>query len=212
MGTMSLTMAIPYFFSFNKAREGLNKIKDLFKRENNDNVNNVTENNDQKNIEQIIPETCEGYLTFTNVHFNHPRKKEKNILNCFNLEIDSGDKVAIIGENGCGKTIILDLIKRFYEPDRGTIELDDNDLATINVNWLRSQIGIVDEDPDIFSTTIYDNISIGCSDALPADIHQVSRAVGIHEFISKLPNVRNIHNDKYESYLHDLFYRNTSLK
>lgn len=85
--------------------------------------------------------------------FSYPKEKSKKILSHLNLEIDSKTS-AFVGESGCGKSTILQLLMRYYDPDEGTITLDGTDLKLLNLEWLRSQIGYVGQEPVLFATTI----------------------------------------------------------
>lgn len=90
----------------------------------------------------IIPSSFKGNFKFKGVSFAYPKDKSKKILNNLNLEIN-GTFTAFVGESGCGKSTIFQLLMRFYDPDEGTITLDDVDLRDLDLNWLRNQIGYV---------------------------------------------------------------------
>ncbi|VDP66794.1 unnamed protein product [Schistosoma curassoni] len=92
------------------------------------------------------------------------------IFNDFSLTIQSNETTAFVGPSGCGKTTITQLIERFYDPDNGQVLFDDTDLRALNVNWIRSNIGIVQQDPVLFTGTISENIRMGClNDTLTND-------------------------------------------
>jgi ATP-binding cassette subfamily B (MDR/TAP) protein 1 len=90
----------------------------------------------------LKPNTFKGVIKFDHVSFAYPKDKKRNILNNLNLEIDCNNS-AFVGESGCGKSTILQLIMRFYDPDQGDVYLDDNNLKDIDINWLREHIGYV---------------------------------------------------------------------
>ena len=92
--------------------------------------------------------------------FAYPKDKSKNILNDLNLEIHSKTS-AFVGESGCGKSTVFQMILRFYDPDQGRVTLDGVDLREIDLAWLRSQIGYVGQEPVLFATSIRENLLFG---------------------------------------------------
>ena len=115
-----------------------------------------------KNAESaIIPEKFEGVFEFKNVKFNYPKdNKKKKVFEGLNMKIDC-TKTVIKGNSGCGKSTILQLIMRFYDPDEGEITLDGVNLKNIDIQWLRSQIGYVGQEPVLFATSIRQNLLLG---------------------------------------------------
>jgi len=97
--------------------------------------------------------------------------------------------VAFVGSSGCGKSTCIQLLQRFYDPLEGQINLDNRDLKTLNVKWLKSQIGVVNQEPVLFGTTIYENIKFGKEDATDEEIEAAARNANAHDFIMYLPNV-----------------------
>jgi len=97
--------------------------------------------------------------------------------------------VAFVGSSGCGKSTCIQLLQRFYDPLDGQITLDNRDLKTLNVKWLKSQIGVVNQEPILFGTTIYENIKFGKEDATVEEIEAAARNANAHDFIMSLPNV-----------------------
>jgi ABC-type multidrug transport system fused ATPase/permease subunit len=98
--------------------------------------------------------------------------------------------VAFVGSSGCGKSTCMQLLQRFYDPLEGKITLDNKDLKSLNVKWLRSQIGVVNQEPILFGTTIYENIKFGKDDATEEDIRLAAMNANAHDFIMSLPDVR----------------------
>jgi ABC-type bacteriocin/lantibiotic exporter with double-glycine peptidase domain len=88
------------------------------------------------------------------VHFSYPLRKDVKILRGVSLSVGPGKKLALVGPSGCGKSTTVNLLMRFYDPDRGTISLDGNDLRRLNVRWLRDQIGVVSQEPILFDGTL----------------------------------------------------------
>ena len=83
------------------------------------------------------------------------------MLDNVSFDVKSGHTMALVGASGCGKSTIVQLIERFYNPTAGSIKLDGNDIRTLNIQWLREQIGVVNQEPILFGTTIAQNIRFG---------------------------------------------------
>ena len=97
------------------------------------------------------------------VNFAYPARPEINVCNQYSLRIEPGQTVALVGASGSGKSTIVQLLLRFYDPQEGAVLLDGKDLRSLNVRWLRSQIGYVGQEPVLFAGTIADNIAYGLS-------------------------------------------------
>ena len=124
---------------------------------------------------------CRGGISFRNVSFSYGQGP-KAIQNV-NLEIEPGKQYALVGASGAGKTTMLSLILRFYDPQAGVIELDGRDLRTITQKSLREHIGIVTQDTFLFHDTIYENIRYGRLDATEAEIQAAAKLAYAHDFI-----------------------------
>ena len=129
--------------------------------------------------------SVEGHLVFEDVWFSYDDKNM--VLKDIDLDVRPGQTVAILGATGSGKSSIINLIPRFYDVSKGNIKLDDLDLRDITIKNLRSHIGIVRQDPYIFSTTLRENIAYGVESATTRDIEGAARQAKIHEFIKSLP-------------------------
>ncbi|XP_048137934.1 ABC transporter B family member 19-like [Rhodamnia argentea] len=138
--------------------------------------------------EDTHPGRIEGTAQFQNVKFNYPSRPEVTVLRNFTLKIEAGTKVALVGPSGTGKSSILALLLRFYDPMEGKVLIDGKDIKEYNLRWLRTQIGYVQQEPILFSSSIRDNICYGNSEATEAEIIEVARQANIHEFISGLPD------------------------
>jgi len=130
----------------------------------------------------------EGRVALKDVCFNYPSRPEVVILNNFNLTIDAGLRVALVGPSGAGKSSVLALILRFYDPSAGSILIDMKDIKDYNLRWLRKQIGLVQQEPLLFSSSIRDNICYGNEGSSEAEIVEASIEANIHEFVSNLPD------------------------
>ncbi|NWS98360.1 MDR1 protein, partial [Mionectes macconnelli] len=130
-----------------------------------------------------------GNLEFKNVYFNYPSRPDVEILKGLNLRISSGQTVALVGSSGCGKSTTVQLIQRFYDPKEGTITIDGQDIKTLNVRYLREIIGVVNQEPVLFATTIAENIRYGREDVTMEEIEKATKEANAYDFIMKLPNV-----------------------
>jgi ABC-type multidrug transport system fused ATPase/permease subunit len=104
-----------------------------------------------------------GNIEFKNVHFEYTARPGIRILNGFNLSVNNGQTNALVGPSGCGKSTTISLLLRFYDPIDGEILLDGIDIRKFNIQWLRSQIGIVSQEPILFNYSIKENIANGDS-------------------------------------------------
>nr|KAF6493312.1 ATP binding cassette subfamily B member 11 [Rousettus aegyptiacus] len=128
-----------------------------------------------------------GEIEFHNVTFHYPSRPEVKILNNLSMVIKSGEMTAVVGSSGAGKSTALQLIQRFYDPSEGMVTLDGHDIRSLNIQWLRAQIGIVEQEPVLFSTTIAENIRYGREDATMEDIVQAAKKANAYNFIMDLP-------------------------
>lgn len=138
-------------------------------------------------------EKVQGGIRFEHVSFEYP-DDHNPVLNDINLDIRPGEKIALVGPSGGGKTTLCNLIPRFYDTTRGSIQIDGRDLKGITLQSLRSGIGIVQQDVYLFSGTVYDNISYGKPEASRDEVMEAARMAGAHEFISELK-------DGYDTYV-----------
>ena len=130
--------------------------------------------------------SARGNISFKDVSFSYT--SDFPVLNDVNLEIHSGEKFALVGASGGGKSTICNLIPRFYEITRGSISLDGIDIRHIKKQSLRSQIGIVQQDVFLFAGTIRENIAYGKPNASDEEIQAAARRAEIHDDIMKMPN------------------------
>ena len=127
-----------------------------------------------------------GDVTFDHVSF-HYSDNEKNVLADINFEVKAGERVALVGPSGGGKTTLCNLIPRFYNVSSGRILIDGQDITSLTQQSLREAIGMVQQDVYMFSGTIYDNIAYGLPGATREQVEQAARQAGAHEFILELP-------------------------
>ncbi len=131
-------------------------------------------------------ESAQGAVKFTNVHFAYPTRPDAKIFNGLNFEIPSGSNACIVGPSGRGKSTIGTLLQRFYDPVAGTITIDGQEISQMSVKSLRRRIGVVAQEPVLFSGTIAENIAYGVPGATEAEI-QHAAAVANCTFIANLP-------------------------
>ncbi|CAI2355953.1 unnamed protein product [Caenorhabditis sp. 36 PRJEB53466] len=129
-----------------------------------------------------------GAISFQNVHFRYPSRKDVPVLNGLSLTVKSGEKIALVGSSGCGKSTIINLLLRFYDPTKGKVTLDGQDLTEVNVQSLREQIGIVSQEPVLFDGTILENVEMGSENVTIEQVVAACKMANAHDFIKKLPD------------------------
>ncbi|KDR75617.1 hypothetical protein GALMADRAFT_248139 [Galerina marginata CBS 339.88] len=134
-----------------------------------------------------VPSGRLGVVKYERVHFEYPSRKGVQILNDFNLELDPGESVAIVGESGGGKSSIHSLLLRYYDPIQGKITYDGKDIREFSTTSWRSIIGVVPQDPVLFTGTIASNIAFGNTNATRQEIEQAAREANC-EFVWGMPN------------------------
>lgn len=135
---------------------------------------------EKKKLDDVV-----GHIQFQSVHFAY---QEIEVLKAINLDVRPGSIVALVGPSGSGKTTLTNLIPRLYEPNAGRLLLDGHDLQTLDLKFLRQQIGIVPQEPVLFDVSIKENIRYGCPSATDEAVYAAAQAANIHEFIVSLPD------------------------
>jgi ATP-binding cassette subfamily B protein len=141
-----------------------------------------------------LPEPVQGAIRFEHVRFHYPARPNTAALDNVSLDIAPGETVAFVGPSGAGKTTIMQLLLRFYDPDSGRILFDGVPLTDLSRHALRRQIALVPQDPMIFAASTRDNIRFGRPDASDAEVEAAARAAAAHDFVTALP-------EGYDSYL-----------
>ena len=131
--------------------------------------------------------TPRGEVRFDKVTFNYPARPDAAALNDVSFSIKQGERIAIVGPSGAGKTTLFQLLLRFYDPQQGTVSLDGIDIRTADPREVRARIAMVPQDPVIFSTNAWQNIAYGKPDATKEEIIAAAQAAHADDFLSVLP-------------------------
>jgi ATP-binding cassette subfamily B (MDR/TAP) protein 1 len=133
-------------------------------------------------------EKVDGQVELKDVHFAYPMRRDVMVFKGFSLKVQAGHSIALVGQSGSGKSTIIGLIERFYDPLRGAIYIDGRDIKTLPLKTLRRHIGLVGQEPTLFTGTIRDNILYGKEDASEAELVEAAKAANAHTFICGLSN------------------------
>lgn len=153
---------------------------------------------DSASPEGLKPDSCEGNITLENVVFHYPSRPDVPILQApgLSLHFQHGTANALVGASGSGKSTVAALVMRFYDPVSGRVLLDGRDIKTLNVNWLRRQIGLVQQEPTLFGRSVRGNIETGLigsrfEKCTPEEKFELVKEACVkanaHEFIMQLP-------------------------
>ncbi|XP_034677879.1 putative multidrug resistance protein [Vitis riparia] len=129
-----------------------------------------------------------GEIEFKDIHFSYPSRPDSPILQGFDLRVRAGKTVGLVGGSGSGKSTVISLLERFYDPTKGEILLDGYKVNRLNLKWLRSQMGLVNQEPVLFATSIKENILFGKEGASMELVVSAATAANAHDFITKLPD------------------------
>lgn len=140
---------------------------------------------------KVIELRVRGEIAFESVNFNYPARPDIPALRDVNLTIQPGETVALVGPSGAGKTTIIQMIQRFYDPLSGQVTLDGTPLKDMDRHHFRQHLALVPQDPVIFAATARENIRFGRPDATDAEVEAAARAAAAHDFIAKLPEGYN---------------------
>lgn len=141
-------------------------------------------------VNPIVPEKVEGSVEFDHVHFGY--NPDKIIINDFSAHVNPGQKIAIVGPTGAGKTTIVKLLMRFYDVNSGTIRVDGNDIRDFSRHELRSMFGMVLQDAWLYNNTIMENIRYGRLDATDEEVIEAAKAAHVDHFVRTLPDGYNM--------------------
>ena len=137
----------------------------------------------------LVPNSCEGGLEFRDVSFSYPTRPGSLILDRFSLKIKPGEVLALVGPSGGGKSSIISMLERLYDPVSGSVLLDNRPLPSLSGDFLHSQLAIVSQEPTLFARTIRENIIYGLDPLTvsQAQIEDAAREANALDFINSLP-------------------------
>uniref|UniRef100_A0A803JQ19 ATP-binding cassette sub-family B member 5 n=1 Tax=Xenopus tropicalis TaxID=8364 RepID=A0A803JQ19_XENTR len=183
-GAMSVGQSLSFAPDYSKAKSAASHLFALFERE--PAIDSYCQQGQK-------PETFQGSVELRKVSFNYPSRPDVPVLQGLSIKIQSGQTVAFVGSSGCGKSTSVQLLQRFYDPYQGDVLFDNLDAKCLNIQWLRSQIAIVSQEPVLFDCSIAENIAYGDnSRAVPMEeIQRAAKAANIHSFIEGLPEKYN---------------------
>lgn len=142
----------------------------------------------------LVLEEIRGDIELKDVYFHYPARPDVPIFAGFSLFIPSGTTVALVGQSGSGKSTVISLIERFYDPESGEVLIDGNDLKKLQLKWIRSKIGLVSQEPILFATTIRENIAYGKENATDQEIKTAVELANASKFIDNFPEVHEFNN------------------
>ncbi|KAL6176028.1 hypothetical protein ACLB2K_052664 [Fragaria x ananassa] len=175
---LSLGQAAPDISAFIRAKAAAYPIFEMIER----NTVNQSSSKTGRKLDKL-----EGHIQFKDVSFSYPSRTDVSIFDKLNLDIPAGKIVALVGGSGSGKSTVISLIERFYEPLAGQVLLDGNNISELDLKWMRQQIGLVNQEPALFATSIRENILYGKGDASMDDIKQAAKLAEALSFINNLP-------------------------
>jgi len=178
IGGFQIGQAAPYVESFNIARSAAGAVYRVIERDSEIDSSSTTGDS---------PKSITGNISFRNIYFNYPSRPDVKILRGLTLDVPAGKTVALVGSSGCGKSTCIQLVQRFYDPLEGSVLLDNKELRTLNVGWLRDNIGVVGQEPVLFDCTIKENILYGRPSASDNDIVNACKNANAFDFIMNLP-------------------------
>ncbi|XP_039294662.1 multidrug resistance protein homolog 49 isoform X2 [Nilaparvata lugens] len=176
IGAMNIGYTSPYIEAFVKARNAVVRVDSVMSRKSK--INPFSRQG--KRLSRL------GDIEFKDVYFNYPARPNVKVLQGLNLKIKEGESVALVGSSGSGKSTTIQLLERFYDPDSGMVLINGTDTKELEVGWLRSQIGLVGQEPVLFNASIAENI---CGDlqVTHEEMVEAAKSANAHDFIVSLP-------------------------
>uniref|UniRef100_A0A803MJG4 Uncharacterized protein n=1 Tax=Chenopodium quinoa TaxID=63459 RepID=A0A803MJG4_CHEQI len=178
MGGLALGSSLPNIKYFSEAASAGEKMMEL--------INRVPDIDSEK-MDGLTLDNISGEVDFKHVSFAYPSRPDSIIFRDFSLQVPAGKTVALVGGSGSGKSTAVALLQRFYNPLGGEILLDGVSIDKLQLKWLRSQMGLVSQEPALFATTIKENVLFGKEDATMDEVIEAAKASNAHNFISQLP-------------------------
>ncbi|WCJ42579.1 ABC transporter family protein [Euphorbia peplus] len=178
LGGLSLGTAIPEFKYFTEASVAATRI---FNR-----MDRIPEI-DSEDTTGLILDKIRGQIEFQHIKFTYPSRLDSPVFNDFNLKIEAGKTVALVGASGSGKSTAIALLQRFYDANAGHIMIDGVDIRSLNLKWIRQKMSLVSQEHGLFGTSIKENILFGKVDATMDEVTTAATAANAHNFIRQLP-------------------------
>ncbi|CAD5194629.1 unnamed protein product [Musa acuminata subsp. malaccensis] len=178
-GAMSLGQASPCLTAFSAGQAAAYKMFETINRKPEIDVYDTS---------GIVLEDIKGDVELKDVRFSYPARPDQLIFNSFSLFVPSGTTMALVGESGSGKSTVISLVERFYDPQAGQVLIDGIDLKELRLKWVRERIGLVSQEPVLFTTTIRENIAYGKEGATAEEIQRAAKLANAAKFIDKMPN------------------------
>lgn len=181
LGTMMVGQAVAFAPNYSKARVAASQIFSLLDRR------------PAIDTSPGVGLRLSGDITNINlkgVFFTYPTRPDTPILQGLDVSVDRGKTLALVGSSGCGKSTIISLLERFYNAEKGTVTINGQDVESLNVGWVRQQLGLVSQEPILFDLTIQENIAYGDNwrTVNQSEIEAAARKANIHDFIESLPD------------------------
>ncbi|KAH6755622.1 ABC transporter family protein [Perilla frutescens var. hirtella] len=178
LGGLALGVALPEVKYFTEASVAASRI---FER-----IDRAPEIDGEDN-KGLVLDKIRGEVEFEHVRFTYPSRPDTPVLDDFNLKIEAGKTVALVGASGSGKSTAIALVQRFYDASGGILRVDGVDIARLQLKWLREKMGLVSQDHALFGTSVKENIMFGKLDATMDDVVAAAMAANAHNFIRQLP-------------------------
>ncbi|KAL6333125.1 hypothetical protein AAG906_028308 [Vitis piasezkii] len=177
-GGMALGQASPCLSAFGAGQAAAYKMFETIKRKPKINAYDTS---------GVVLEEIMGEIELKDVYFKYPARPEVQIFSGFSLNIPGGTTAALVGQSGSGKSTVISLLERFYDPEAGEVLIDGVNLKKINLRWIRGKIGLVSQEPILFAATIKENISYGKEKATDEEIRTAIKLANAAKFIDKMP-------------------------
>ncbi|KAI3888355.1 hypothetical protein MKX03_003107 [Papaver bracteatum] len=179
IGGIALGQAFPCLSSFTSGKTASYKIFQVIKRKP---LIDISDTNG------IILENIKGDVSLDEIYFSYPTRPDVEVLSGFSLSVPSGTTSALVGQSGSGKSTVINLVERFYDPQMGRVLIDGVNLKELQLKWVRENvIGLVSQEPTLFATTIKENIIYGKQNASDEEIKQAVKLANAADFVDKLP-------------------------
>ncbi|KAL2247591.1 UNVERIFIED_CONTAM: putative multidrug resistance protein [Sesamum indicum] len=179
MGGLNILTALPNLTAITEAKSAAVRITEMIDRQP------AIDADDKKGKALSY---VRGEIQFKGVYFSYPSRPDTPVLQGLDLTVPAGRTVGLVGGSGSGKSTVISLLQRFYDPIEGEILVDGYKINRLHLKWLRAQMGLVNQEPVLFATSIKENILFGKEDATMEDVEKAAKAANAHDFIVKLPD------------------------